>query len=78
MTLTAFADAFYWIAPTNPADTAHRAAQTFEQSLGGSTIVTTDEVLIEFLTFFGSDAWSRLDKGYSLIDCISMRTISVT
>jgi uncharacterized protein len=74
-------------------------------------LVTTDEVLTEFLTFFGGDPWlrfkaaktaqgllrkknvhvvpqtrnsflsgldlymARLDKGYSLPDCISMQTM---
>jgi predicted nucleic acid-binding protein len=106
-----FADAFYWIALTNPADAAHDEAQALDQSLARLTILTTDEVLIEFLTFFGGDPWlrfraaktaqgllrktnvrvvaqtrnsflaglelysTRLDKGYSLTDCISMRTM---
>jgi predicted nucleic acid-binding protein len=106
-----FADAFYWIALINPADAAHRAALALDQSLAGMMILTTDEVLIEFLTFYGSDPWlrlraarsaqgllrktnvrvlaqtrnsflaglelytARLDKGYSLTDCISMKTM---
>ena len=111
MKAAVFADAFYWIALTNPADTSHHEAHRFDQFLAGTTILTTDEVLIEFLTFFGSDPWlrlkaaktaqgllrkinvrvvpqtrnsflsgldlyaSRLDKGYSLTDCVSMQTM---
>ena len=41
-----FADTFYWIALTDFNDSAHRRA-------GSSPLVTTDEVLVEFLTFFG-------------------------
>jgi predicted nucleic acid-binding protein len=42
-----FADTFYWIALTVPTDAAHhRAHQVTDE------IVTTDEVLSEYLTFF--------------------------
>lgn len=107
-----FADTFYWISLANPGDSAHVAALGFDALPLRPTIVTTDEVLTEFLTFFGGkgqflrrkavaislaifsdpgvrvlpqtretfragfDLYSnRLDKGYSLTDCISMQTI---
>ena len=54
-----FADTFYRVALTNPADSRFRAVNTFDQSLSGTGIVRTDEVLTEFLTFFASDAWLR-------------------
>lgn len=42
-----FADTFYWIALTDPRDSAHsRAAEIRDE------IVTTDEVLTEYLNFF--------------------------
>jgi uncharacterized protein len=42
-----FADTFYWIALTDSTDSAHlRAAQITDE------ILTTDEVLTEYLTFF--------------------------
>ncbi len=50
-----FADALYWIALSDPTDAAHREAQVFDRTLGFTIILTTDEVLIEFLTFSGSD-----------------------
>ena len=44
-----FADTFYWIALTDSTDQAHdRAARVDDE------IVTTDEVLSEYLTFFSA------------------------
>jgi predicted nucleic acid-binding protein len=104
-----FVDTFFWIALANPRDQWHAAALSAEQSLGHRPLLTTDEVLAEFLTFFSRkgphlreaaarlvrailvspqvtvlpqtrDSFlaglalyeSRLDKDYSLTDCISM------
>ena len=50
-----FADAFYWIALSNPRDHAHTSVLDFSRQLGSSLIVTTDEVLTEFLAFCASD-----------------------
>ena len=47
-----FADTFYWIALANPADASHRAARAFDLTNLESTLVTTDEVLTEFLDYF--------------------------
>ena len=106
---TLFADTCYWIALLNPRDQLHERAVRVSQSLIAAQIVTTDEVLTEFLNDFGDrgillrqaatrmvaqmqvdsriyiepqsretfDAGfrffrARLDKGYSLTDCISM------
>ncbi len=49
-----FADTFYWIALTNPLDAAYSHAQTFVND-----IVTTDEVLTEYLNYFSSSAHLR-------------------
>ena len=57
MTRAVFADTFFWIALTNPADKFHEAAH--ELGLTGILVVTTDEVLVEFLTFFADDPWLR-------------------
>lgn len=105
-----FADTSYWLAIANPRDQWRDAAIAAYERLGDeSMIVTTDEVLTEFLTAIsgrgphmrreavdsvrdilsdpdilvvrqtrdsfadGLDRYaSRLDKGYSLQDCISM------
>jgi predicted nucleic acid-binding protein len=42
-----FADTFYWIALTDSTDAAHQRARQITDD-----IVTTDEVLTEYLTFF--------------------------
>ena len=45
-----FADTFFWLALANPADQWHSAAQTAAAQIPTAHIVTTDEVLTEFLT----------------------------
>ncbi len=49
-----FADTFYWVALADSADSAHRTALEFTPRLADATIVTTDEVLTEYLTFFAT------------------------
>lgn len=49
---TLFADTFYWAAMLNPRDQWHREIKRFNQTLGIVQLVTTDEVLTEFLNFF--------------------------
>lgn len=44
-----FADTFYWIALTAPQDAAHGRASRFK-----GEIVTTEEVLAEYLNFFSA------------------------
>ena len=107
-----FADTFYWIAFTNIRDVAHERAKAFTRATPPRLILTTEEVLTEYLNYFA--AWgslfrrtataniqnmrasrtvrivpqttasfraglalyhSRPDKGYSLVDCISMQTM---
>src|SRR3954465_10119378 len=49
-----FADTFYWIALADSADSAHRRALELTSKLVEAPIVTTDEVLAEYLTFFAT------------------------
>jgi len=107
-----FADTFYWVALADVTDIAHQRALALTSELATSRIVTTDEVLTEYLTFlatapeqFRREAAesverilvssvirvipqsrgsflaglqlyrARPDKGYSLVDCISMQTV---
>jgi uncharacterized protein len=107
-----FADTFYWIALADSADSAHQQAVNFTAEHATSRIVTTDEVLTEYLNFFSAAPEpfrrraaegvegllkssvvrvipqsresfraglqlyaARPDKGYSLVDCISMQTM---
>ncbi|HME00146.1 MAG TPA: nucleic acid-binding protein [Terriglobia bacterium] len=47
-----FADTFYWIALADSTDSAHRRALALTSDRADSPVVTTDEVLTEYLTFF--------------------------
>jgi predicted nucleic acid-binding protein len=107
-----FADTFYWIALADSNDSSHRRALALTKERLDAPIVTTDEVLAEYLTFFAAAPEqmrrkavinaqrilddpgvrvipqsrasllsgmalyeARPDKGYSLVDCISMQTM---
>ena len=104
-----FADAFYWIALLNRKDKYYPIIKAFNRNLRNINLITTDEILTEFLNFYSSSGIQmrsnavskvedilnskvvkvihqkhdyflaglslykqRLDKGYSLTDCISM------
>ncbi len=47
-----FADTFYWIAVTNAQDVAHDRVKVFTRSAKPDIIVTTEEVLTEYLNYF--------------------------
>ena len=49
-----FADTFYWIALVDFTDSAHRRALDLTFERVDTPIVTTDEVLAEYLTFFAT------------------------
>jgi predicted nucleic acid-binding protein len=49
-----FADTFYWIALSDPADSAHQLALQLTAERATWPFVTTDEVLTEYLSFFSS------------------------
>jgi predicted nucleic acid-binding protein len=49
---TVFADTFYWTALFNPRDEWHVRVISFSKNLISVRLVTTDEVLTEFLNFF--------------------------
>lgn len=50
---TVFADTGYWIAMSNPRDELHQRAINVTAQLGSVQIVTSQMVLVEFLTFMG-------------------------
>ena len=66
-----FADTFYWIALADVADSAHLMALTLTAERASSHIVTTDEVLTEYLTFFATARSLILRRS----GCHSHRTI---
>ena len=49
-----FADTFYWTALTSTEDSSHARAVYLSRSLQPDKIVTTDEVLDEYLAYFSS------------------------
>jgi predicted nucleic acid-binding protein len=49
-----FADALYWIATVKPNDPYQRAAMEAREAVGPCILVTTDEVLGEFVTAFSN------------------------
>lgn len=51
---TVFADTFYWIAVLNPRDQAHARAVSVSKRLGAARIITSEEVLTEFLNYFST------------------------
>lgn len=50
---TVFADSGYWIAMQYPGDELHERAKAVTAQLGNARIVTSQMVLVEFLTFMG-------------------------
>ena len=49
-----FADTFYWVTLADFTDSAHQRALALTSERASSRIVTTDEVLAEYLTFFSA------------------------
>jgi uncharacterized protein len=49
-----FADTFYWIALGDSTDSAHQRALDLTSTLADASVVTTDEVLVEYLNFFAT------------------------
>jgi len=43
-----FADTFYWVALTNPADPCYRSVMARKDEIADSSIFTTDAVLLNF------------------------------
>lgn len=109
---TVFADTLYWIAIIRPKDQWGEPARRARSSLGNVRLLTTDEVLAEFLAALSAGGENlrrqaarmvrailddpnvkvlpqsrdsflrgvelyeqRLDKAYSLTDCISMNAM---
>ena len=73
-----FADTFYWISLTNPEDGAHATSVTFDSSKQRPPLVTTEEVLTEFLTFFGNKGPFLRRKAVAVVESIlGDRTIRV-
>jgi predicted nucleic acid-binding protein len=60
-----FADTFYWAALTSPDDSFYLEAIEFSRRLQPDHIVTSDDVLVEYLAFFAkSDRAIRTQAGH--------------
>ena len=66
-----FADTYYWIALTNPRDSAHRQVMEFTARLGPLSVITTDEVFTEFLAYCASDRQLRLQGGLAVRELLN-------
>jgi predicted nucleic acid-binding protein len=72
-----FADTFYWIALVNPRDSANHQVNELSRSLGSTVILTTDEVLVEFLAFCASDLDLRVQASLVVQDIFSAPNVRV-
>jgi len=74
-----FADTFYWAALANIDDPANERALTISRSIAPDRIVTTDEVLAEYLTFFAGARPSIRDRAgrnvAALLDNLEVRIV---
>lgn len=68
-----FADTFYWIALTDSSDAAHERARQITDD-----VVTTDEVLSEYLTFFcAAPEFLRREVALAVEDILQNATVAV-
>jgi predicted nucleic acid-binding protein len=75
---TLFADTFYWVALSDSRDSAHEQALAITSERASSQIVTTDEVLGEYLTFFAkAPAQIRREVTASVLDILASKAIDV-
>lgn len=72
-----FADTFYWIALSNPRDDAHRQVLEFSRQRDIGLIVTTDEVLTEYLAYCASDSRLRLEAAAIVDDLFNSPQVRV-
>jgi len=73
-----FADTFYWIALTNTDDLVHQQALSLSRTLGLARLITTEEVLDEYLAYFSASRRSvREHAGTMVASLIDNRKITV-
>jgi predicted nucleic acid-binding protein len=68
---TVFADTFYWIALADPRDDWHdRVLEYSRRNLPNVRLLTTDEVLTEFMTFFRDTGAAGRTEAVRFVDSI--------
>jgi predicted nucleic acid-binding protein len=65
-----FADTFYWVALADVRDAAHRWALALTAERATSRLVTTDEVLGEYLTFFATASVQLRRQAAESVECV--------
>lgn len=65
-----FADTLYWIAIVRPRDPWKSAAQEAMHSLGNTVIITTDEILIEFLNHLAEGGSQLREQAVKMVGAI--------
>ena len=70
MIQVAFADTLYWIATVKPGDQWSESAKKAKSSLGKVRLVTTDEVLIEFLNLLAKGGDSLRKSAVEMVKAI--------
>jgi predicted nucleic acid-binding protein len=66
----AFADTFHWVALADRRDAWHAAARRLAVEHGPAGVVTTDEVLIEFLAFFAEQGARWREAAVRLVQTV--------
>jgi uncharacterized protein len=73
-----FADTLYWVATVRPTDPYEAAAREARRSLGPCLIVTTDEVLHEFVTAFGKSGPRLREKAVEIVrELLATKSVKV-
>lgn len=67
---TVFADTLYWVAMARPNDPWKEAAERAKAQLGDVRLLTTDEVLAEFLTALGQGGEGVRRQGVKMVRAI--------
>jgi uncharacterized protein len=75
---TLFADTFYWAAMLHPRDDWHQRVREFNKTLNTVRLVTTEEVLSEFLNFFSAyDLRMRQGAFHRVQDILNSDSVQV-
>lgn len=73
-----FADTFYWVALTSTEDRSHSRALEFSSAVRPDKIVTTDEILDEYLAFFaGARPSVRIQAGNNVAQLLADGQVQV-
>ena len=72
-----FADTLYWVALVHRRDQWHQQAVEATRLLGEAQLLTTEEVLVEFLNAFSSGRWLRQAAAEQVHRLRSRRNIEI-